>query len=72
MLTDKLNEYSIYKNLILNGKTGKRNVLVERKDGSHAVLHHYVKKYLLEVNLPDIERITVFFDGKEYEFVACQ
>ena len=83
-LIDKLKEFNFYKQMILSGETDGRNVLVEKKDGTHAILHHKVKPQPtrrkakiypipgLAADLGDIERITVFVNGKEYEFVACQ
>jgi len=80
---EKLREFDYYKQLILHGEAGNRNVLVEKKDGSHFIAHQTIKgqpKFRhyrncipgLATTIDQIERITVFVDGKEYEFVACQ
>jgi predicted ribosome-associated RNA-binding protein Tma20 len=83
-LINKLNEFQIYKQLILNGETDGRNILVETKDGTHAILPQKIKpKFIrrkaiiphipgLRASLDEIERVTIFVDGKEYEFIACQ
>ncbi len=70
--------------MILSGQTNGRNIIVEKKDGTHAILHQKIKPQPvrriagipnipgLAAGIDEIERITVFVDGKEYEFVACQ
>ena len=87
-LTDKL-EFQIYKQLILDGQTHGRNIIIERKDGTHEVSHQKIKPQHqsksgpqrkarvpqlpgTSTTLDEIERITIFVDGCEYEFVACQ
>ena len=74
-IKDQLKEFNYYKQLILHGEAGKRNTIIERKDGSCAIIHHETKQKPipgLASDISDIERITVFIDGQEYEFVACQ
>lgn len=83
-LIDRLKEFNFYKQMILSGKTDGRNILVEKKDGTHAVLHQRIKPQPiwrkarvpnipgLAAGIDEIERVTIFVDGKEYEFVACQ
>ena len=83
-LIEKLKEFNFYKRMILSGQTSGRNILVETKDGTHAILHQKIKPQMigrkaiiphipgLAAGIDEIERITVFVDGKEYEFVACQ
>jgi hypothetical protein len=82
-LKHRLHEFNYYKQMILeaqktresNNKFRKRNAIVETKDGSHAIIHQHIKRQPipgLSANIEDIERITIFIDGKEYEFVACQ
>ena len=74
---DQLREFNYYKQLILHGETNNRNVIVERKDGTCAIAHHVVRNDrpvpgLGAITVDQIERITVFVGGQEYEFVACQ
>lgn len=74
-LEERFMEFDFYKRLILAGKTDGRNVLVERKDGTCAVIHHRVKWNVIpgmKATIDEIERVTIFIDGKEFEFVACQ
>ena len=74
-LKEQLAEFDFYKKMILNGETDGRNVVVEKKDGTCAVIHHRVKWNVIpgmKATIDEIERITVFIDGKEFEFVACQ
>ena len=75
-LVQSLHEFRFYKQMILNDKTGGRNIIIERKDGTCYVPMHKVKRELDFIpgalHLSDMERITIFLDGKEYEFVACQ
>lgn len=75
VMEEKLGEFVCYRNLILNGETGKRNVIVERKDGSCAIINQHIDFKPIPgmlATLEDIERVTVFINGKEFEFVACQ
>ena len=76
-LKDELQEFGYYRSLILNGETEGRNILVQKKDGTHAILpfvykikHNQIPG--MKATLDDLERITVFVDGREFEFVACQ
>lgn len=74
-LKDELREYDYYRGLILNGETDGRNVLIQKKDGTHAIIHHRAKYNAIpgmKATLDDLERITIFVDGREFEFVACQ
>ena len=83
-LIEKLKEFNYYKQLILSGETNGRNIIVEKKDGTHAILTQKIKDQPkqrkarasnipgLAANISEIERITVFVDGKEFEFVSCQ
>jgi len=83
-LIEKLKEFNIYKQMILSGETNGRNIIIETKDGTSRIIHQKIKEQAkgrkariphipgVGVNLNEIERITVFVDGKEYEFVACQ
>jgi hypothetical protein len=71
----KIEEFEYYKRLIKSGEAGKRNTIIERKDGSHAIIHQTIDFRPipgLSTNLDEIERITVFIGDKEFEFVACQ
>lgn len=71
-----LHEFAFYKQMIMNKATRGRNIIIERKDGSSYVPMHQVKRGTDFIpgalHIDDMERITVFLDGKEYEFVACQ
>jgi len=71
-----LHEFNFYKQMILNKKTNGRNIIIERKDGSCYIALHQVKRETDfipgSLHISDMERITIFLDGKEYEFVACQ
>ena len=74
-LKDQLVEFDFYKKLILNGQTDGRNVLVQKKDGTCAVIHHRVKWNAIpgmKATIDELERVTIFIDGQEFEFVACQ
>ena len=83
-IKDQLKEFNYYKQLILHGETDGRNIIVETKDGTCRILPQKIKEQLkgrkartphipgLAANLDEIERITIFVDGQEYEFVACQ
>ena len=83
-LIEQLKEFNIYKQMILSDETNGRNIIVETKDGSCHILPQKIKGQLkgrkvrvphipgLSSNLDQIERITVFVDGQEFEFVACQ
>jgi hypothetical protein len=83
-LIEQLKEFNIYKQMILAGETNGRNIIVETKDGTCRILHQKIKDQPkgrkakishipgLAANIDEIERITVFVDGKEFEFVACQ
>lgn len=74
-IKDQLREFNYYKQLILHGETGKRNTIVEKKDGTCAIVHHETKQQPipdLASDISDIKRITVFIDNQEFEFVACQ
>ena len=76
-LKNELREFDFYRSLILNGETEGRNILVEKKDGTHAILQFVYKlKHNqipgMKATLDDLERVTIFIDGKEFEFVACQ
>jgi len=68
-----LREYGIYKALMKEGVTDPdRNVLIEYKDGRNALTHIKQKYDRPFPKVQEIERITFFIDGEEYEFVACQ
>jgi hypothetical protein len=68
-----LREYGIYKKLMECGVVDKRrNVMVEYKNGHSGILHIHAKENDPFPKLKEIERITFFIDGEEYEFVACQ
>ena len=83
-LIDKLREFNFYRQMILSGETDGRNIIIEKKDGSCHVPHQKIKGQLKgrkartpnipgsAANIDEIERVTVFLDGKEFEFVACQ
>ena len=74
-LTNELREFEVYRQLILNGEAGKRNVIVQRKDGTCAISHQVIKPFPfsgMRTSIEEVERVTVFIDGREYEFVACQ
>ncbi len=84
-LIENLKEFNFYKQMILSGKTNGRNIIVETKDGSCHILQQKIKDRVIkgrkatrshipgmEANIDEIERITVFVDGKEFEFVVCQ
>jgi len=76
-LKNELREFDYYKTLILNGKTEGRNILVQKKDGTHAILPYAYKiKHDqvpgMKATFGELERITIFIDGKEFEFAACQ
>ena len=83
-LIDRLKEFNFYKQMSLSGETNGRNIIVETKDGTCRVLHQKIKGQLkgrkaitpnipgLAANIDEIERVTVFLDGKEFEFVAGQ
>lgn len=71
----QLGEFNFYRNMIRMGQAGKRNTIIEKKDGTNAIIHHVTKEFPipgLNAKIGDIERITIFIDDKEYEFVACQ
>jgi hypothetical protein len=75
-LKNKLREFNYYKQFITNKKVGKRNVIVERKDGTHAIIPQHIDFHRpipgLAMELDEIERITIVIGDKDYEFVACQ
>ena len=76
---DNIKEYSILKNLTeLNGK---RNAIIETKDGEQFACDTAINsirnwnnanRQLRKDKPENIERITFLINGKEYEFVACQ
>ena len=68
-----LREYGIYKALMKAGVVDKKkNVIVEFKDGRNAILPWGFKEHQPIPRIKEVERITIFLDGEEYEFVACQ
>lgn len=69
---DVLDQYNFYKQLILNNKTNGRNVIIETKNGEQGIPPLKLERWKIVFPIEDIERITFFIDGKEYEFVACQ
>jgi hypothetical protein len=84
-LIENLKEFNFYKQMILSGKTNGRNIIVETKDGTCRILAQKIEDRVIKgrkarrshipgmaENIDEIERITVFVDGKEFEFVACQ
>jgi hypothetical protein len=76
-LTAKLTDFNTTKNLmdVVNKDTPRwrtRNVVVEFSDGTHGVAHMHVDANSPIPRLAEVERITFFVDGKEYEFVACE
>ena len=83
-LIEQLKEFNFYKQMILSGETNGRNIIVETKDGTCRILTQKIKNQPkwrkaripnipgLTANIDEIERITVFVDGNEFEFVACQ
>ena len=74
-LKDELREFEIYKKMILNGEAGDRNTIVQHKDGTCAIIHHITKTFPvpdMKISIDEIERITVFINGHEFEFVSCQ
>ena len=74
-LKNELIEFAYYKKLIRDGHTDGRNVLVQKKDGTCAVIHNRVKWNVIpgmKAGIDEIERVTIFIDDKEFEFVACQ
>jgi len=74
---DNIKEYSILKNLTeLNGK---RNAIIETKDGEQFACDIAINRIVnfsnnnnKNENPINIERITFLINGKDYEFVACQ
>ena len=71
---NKLREFNYYKQLILNNETKGRNTIIERKDGTHAIINQKIGEHPipgLAATIDEIERITIFIRDKEYEFVAC-
>ena len=76
-LEDQLKEFNLYKQMILNDEVDNKNTIVERKDGSCTIIprpFHPFKSHCFNFTIPieDINRITIFHEGREYEFVACQ
>lgn len=75
-LKDRLSEFEYYKRLIKSGKAGKRNTIVEWKDGTLGVLNQVIGFTPIPeypyTSIEEIERFTIFIGDKEYEFVACQ
>ena len=72
-LKDQLQQFNFYKRLILDGMANGRNVIIERKDGTCAILHTKFERIPgMLATIDEVERITVFINGKEFEFVACQ
>lgn len=76
-LKNELKEFGYYRSLILHGETDGRNVLIQKKDGTHAILPFTCKVKRnqipgMKATLDELERVTIFIDGKEFEFVACQ
>jgi hypothetical protein len=70
---ESLKDFNFYKQMILNGETDGRNVIIERKDGTNYIATYKVKRNEIPgaLKLSDMERVTIFLHGKEYEFVAC-
>ena len=75
---DNIKEYSILKNLTeLNGK---RNAIIETKDGEQFacdIVINGIRNFSnnnnnKKENPINIERITFLINGKDYEFVVCQ
>jgi len=75
-LVDNLKTFAVMKKLMkIDNKKNphrKRNVIVEYKDGDHALMLKPATEQEPFRNLSEIERITIIIDGKELEFVACQ
>lgn len=71
---ESLKNFNFYKQMILNGETDGRNVIIERKDGTNYVTMFKVKRDQIPgaLKLSDMERITIFLNGEEYEFVSCR
>ncbi len=74
-LKDQLREFNYYKMLILKKQTDQRNIIVQDKDGVCQIPTIKIKRDPPDgttFKIEDIDRVTIFWDGKEYEFVACQ
>ncbi len=85
-LIERLKEFNFYKQLILAGETDGRNIILETKDGVCRILPQKIREQSkskmrkaripiipgLAAKIDEIQRITIFVDGKEFEFVACQ
>ena len=78
---DKLRQFSYYKQLILNDKTGGRNIIIEEKNGEHKIIPTIYLTDKYNCDWSKIERITIFkkciskdlkITFEEYEFMACQ
>jgi len=82
-LIEQLKEFNFYKQMILHEETNGRNIIITRKDGSSYIATHIIKQSfkkrkaprpvpgLDSGGIPDIDRVTIFLDGKEYEFASC-
>lgn len=65
-----LNTFDLYKNLILSDKCNGKNIIIETKDNNYFMTSNISD--LSKDVLSNIERITIFKNKKDYEFVSCQ